>query len=181
MVKSYQTAGNRPLRTGHRLDQTREGAGHTDAHPMPEDRLRDLLETLELRGAACEHDPGPGYAVQTLTHQHFVNTYEEISRSFVEDLGGKGGRVNLVPVATERGDLDRRILESLTVEGGADSPLAAFRSCSRGLQHGREIGGEVTATDGNGATQSHHTSANRTQSVVAYPMSRSRQPSSFSS
>jgi hypothetical protein len=119
VVKSDQPAGNCPLGTRHRLDKTGKGAGNTETYPMTENRLGNLLETLEFRGTTREHHTGPWYSIQPLTYQYLVNSDKEIARALVEDLGGKGCSVHLVAVSAQRRHLDRRSVETFTIKGGA--------------------------------------------------------------
>lgn len=73
MVNSYQSAGNSPLRTRYRLNETGQSAGGTETHPMAEYRLGDFLETLERRGAARQHHACPGNSIQPLPNQYLMN------------------------------------------------------------------------------------------------------------
>jgi len=116
VLQPNKAAGHRPLRSGHRLDKAGKTSRCTGSHTVAEDRLRHLLEPFEPRPAAGEHDSCTRHAIQTLAHQHLVDTDKEVSRALVEDFGGKGRGMYLIAITTQGRHLERLIFETIAFE-----------------------------------------------------------------
>src|SRR5213593_1525323 len=147
------------FRLRHLFRQISQAFGFRDAHGQMEGLLDQFSEPVQARAAARQDKSCGELAVQPGALQVVANQRKQFHGAWLDDVRQHVREDGPRRTITDAGNLDCAISLHIGGSGAAVAALEPFRLRNGRAQANGEIIGEVIASDRNGATVTHHASA----------------------